>query len=133
MVRRSRVVARWSCAYGCGLASRPSPLWRASTQRSRPSRASDPLTEAELAGARNRLRAERLAQMITVDGRAEAIGHDFAAFEEPTLSEAWWRRVETASLADVRRVAAEVLRADRRAVVIGRAARAGASGAAERQ
>ena len=92
-----------------------------------------PLTEAELAGARNRLRAARLAQMITVDGRAEAIGHDFAAFEEPTLSEAWWRRVETASLADVRRVAAEVLRADRRAVVIGRAARAGASGAAERQ
>ena len=92
-----------------------------------------PLTEAELAGARNRLRAARLAQMVTVDGRAEAIGHDFAAFEEPSLSEAWWRRVETATLADVRRVAIEVLRVDRRAVVIGRAARGGAAAGVERR
>ena len=80
-----------------------------------------PITEAELAAARNRLRAERYASLAGVDGRAEVLGVAVASFGDPRVAEAWWRRVEAVDLATLRRVATSLLRGTPRAVLIGRA------------
>ncbi len=83
-------------------------------------RGKQPLTDADIDAARNRLRASRLQGLVTADGRAEALGHDAAAFGEPTVGEAWWRRLESATRDDVERVGHGVL-AGPRVVLVGRA------------
>lgn len=82
-----------------------------------------PLTEAELQAAKNRLRMEHYRELAAVDGRAEAVGHVWATFGDLRAWQAWWQSIEAVTLADAQRAARTWLRPDRRVVILGEVAR----------
>ncbi len=78
-----------------------------------------PPTEAEVRGAKNRLRMAYFREMTGVDGRAEALGINWATFGDPGRAQSWWQAVAEVAVADVGRVADTWLVPSGRAVVRG--------------
>ena len=78
-----------------------------------------PVTDAELGAAKNRLKMAHFSALTSVDGRAEQLGHFLVGYGslQPLLR--FSRDVEAVTVADVQRVARKYLTADRRIVVIG--------------
>lgn len=78
-----------------------------------------PMTEAELRAAKNRLKMAHFSALTSVDGRAEQLGHFFVGYGslQPLLR--FSTEVEAVTVADVQRVASKYLVADRRVVVLG--------------
>ncbi len=79
-----------------------------------------PVTDAEVAAARNRLTMARYATLATVDGRADALGLFATVVEDPAKAETWWRAVQSVTAADVQRVARQWLVPERQVVLLGR-------------
>jgi zinc protease len=78
-----------------------------------------PLTEAELQGAKNRLRMAHFRELTGVDGRAETLGMAWATFGDVQHHTRWWAAVQAVTTADLQRVARTWLAADKRVVVLG--------------
>ncbi len=78
-----------------------------------------PVTEAELSAAKNRLKMAHFSALTSVDGRAEQLGHFLTGYGslQPLLR--FSADVEAVTVADVRRVAQKYLVADQRIVVLG--------------
>ncbi len=79
----------------------------------------EPMTAAELGAAKNRLKMAHFSALTSVDGRAEQLGHFLTGYGslQPLLR--FSTDVEAVTVADVQRVAAKYLVADRRIVVLG--------------
>lgn len=78
-----------------------------------------PVSDAELAAAKNRLRMEHFRELTGVDGRAETLGIQWTAFGDLAGHARWWQAVANVAPADVQRVARTWLQKGTRAVVIG--------------
>ena len=81
-----------------------------------------PVSEAEVAAAKNRLRMEHFQSLTGVDGRAEALGWHQATLGDPKAHAAFWAAVARVAPADVLRVARLYLKGPR-AIVTGAAPR----------
>ena len=80
---------------------------------------SEGVSAAELAAAKNRLRMDHFRELTGVDGRAETLGSQWAAFGDLGGHARWWKAVADVSTADLQRVAKTWLHKGTRAVVIG--------------
>ena len=78
-----------------------------------------PVSEAELAAAKNRLRMEHFRELTGVDGRAETLGVQWTAFGDLAGHARWWQAVAIVSTSDLHRVARSWLQKGTRAIVIG--------------
>ena len=78
-----------------------------------------PVTDAELVAAKNRLKMAHFSALTSVDGRAEQLGHFLTGYGslQPLLR--FSSDVEAVAVADVQLVAQRYLVADRRVVVLG--------------
>ncbi len=76
-----------------------------------------PLTDDEVAAAKNRLKMQHYRELTGVDGRAEALGHAWATFGSLGHHAKVWQAVAQTSAADVRRVAKTYL-IDKRITVV---------------
>lgn len=59
-----------------------------------------PLSDAEVRGARLRLQTGRLRELASVDGRAEVLGSTWATRADLADGERWWQRLLTVSAAE---------------------------------
>ncbi len=85
--------------------------------------AAHPLTEAELQGAKNRLKMSHYHELTGVDGRAETLGMAWATFGDVQHHTRWWQAVQTATTADLQRVGKEWLSPGKRVIVFGQVER----------
>lgn len=83
-----------------------------------------PPTDAELAAAKNRLRAQQYRELLSVDGRAESLGQALVNWQDPDAIDRWFRRAAEVQVADLQRLARTFLTADREVVVLAEAAKA---------
>lgn len=81
--------------------------------------AAQPLTEAELQGAKNRLKMAHYRELTGVDGRAESLGMAWATFGDVQHHTRWWQAVQAATTADLQRVGKLWLAPARRVVILG--------------
>ena len=65
----------------------------------------EPVTEAELAEAKNELIASKLRERETIDGRAFAIGYALNTAGDPALANRQLAELQAVTAADVQRVA----------------------------
>lgn len=82
-----------------------------------------PPTEAELAAAKNRLRAQQYRELLSVDGRAESLGQALINWQDPDAVDRWFRRAAEVRVADLQRLARSFLTTDREVVVLAEAAK----------
>lgn len=85
---------------------------------------SKPPLEAELAAAKNRLRAQQFRELMTLDGRAESLGQALVNWQDAGAVDRWFRRAGEVRVADLQRVARSFLTADREVVVLAEPAKA---------
>ena len=71
------------------------------------------VTEAEIAEARNELIAEALQSRETAEGRAFELARSVIVFKDPKASDLLLSRLQDVTIADVARIAGEILRDDR--------------------
>jgi zinc protease len=80
--------------------------------------AQDGVSEQEVTGAIRRARRDHLSSLATVEERAEELAYTSTVLSDPSRLEAVLNAYARVEPEDVRRVAQEHLRADRRAVVV---------------
>ena len=99
-----------------------------------------PVSDAEISGAKNRMTTDELRELASVDGRADLLGHTWATAGSLAGHAAWWQRLGQLQAADVQRAAKAWLKPGQLVVVHGepraapstaqRAARRAAAGSA---
>ena len=76
------------------------------------------ITEAEMERARALITSDWLHHLATVDGRADTFSQFTTLFDDPGLVNSMLPRVLSVTAADVRAIAAEVIRPDNRVVLV---------------
>lgn len=78
-----------------------------------------PVSDAELLGAKNRMNTGELRELASVDGRADLLGHTWATAGSLAGHAAWWQRLAQLQAADVQRAAKNWLKAGQLVMVHG--------------
>lgn len=77
-----------------------------------------PISVAEVAAAKNRMKTDELRELASVDSRADLLGHTWATAGSLAGHGKWWQQLDQLQVADVQRAAKNWLTAERLVTVV---------------